>query len=70
MKLGMKQQRFKLIIFCSNYNPVLTLTYFTARSNCATSAFIYGENETMVDTLEIIASCDLDSVYYVLNEGL
>ena len=51
MKLGMKHQRFKLIIFCSNDNPVLILTYFTARSNFATSAFIW-ENVTMMDTLE------------------
>ena len=58
MKLGMKQI-FKLIIFCSNDNPVLILTYFTARSNFATSAFIW-ENVTMMDTLEIFASCDLE----------
>ena len=31
--LGMKHQRLKLIIYCSNDNPVLTLTYFTAKSN-------------------------------------
>ena len=59
MKLGMKHQIFKLIIFCSNDNPVLILTYFTARSNFATSAFIW-ENVTMMDTLEIIASYDLE----------
>ena len=28
------------IIFCSNDNPGLTLTYFTARSNFATYAFL------------------------------
>ena len=39
MKPGMKHQRFKLIIFCSNDNPVLILTYFTAMSNFAASAF-------------------------------
>ena len=64
MKLGMKHQRFKLIKFCSNNNPVLILTYYTARSNFATSAFIW-ENVTMMDTLEIIASCDLEFVCYV-----
>ena len=31
-KLGMKQQRLKLIIFCSPDNPGLILTYFTERS--------------------------------------
>ena len=59
MKLGMKHQRFKLIIFYSNDNPVLILTYFTARSNFATSGFIW-ENVTMIDTLKIIASRDLE----------
>ena len=64
MKLGMKHQIFNLITFCSNDNPVLILTYFTARSNFATSAFLW-ENVTMMDTLEIIESCGL-----LLNEGL
>ena len=40
MKLSMKRQRFKLIIFCSMDNPVSILTY---------SAFIW-ENVTMMDT--------------------
>ena len=65
MKLGMKHQ-FKLIIFCSNDN-VLILTYLTARSNFATSAFIW-DNVTMMDTLEIIASCDLEFSLYKLND--
>ena len=60
MNLGMKHQRFKLIIFCSYDNlSVLIFTYFTARSNFATSAFIW-ENVTMMDTLEIIATCDME----------
>ena len=61
MTLGMKHQRFKRIIFCSNDNHVLILTYFTARSNYATSAFIW-ENMKMIDTLEIIASCDMNGL--------
>ena len=36
MILGIKHQRHKLIIFFSNDNPVLILTYYTARSNFAT----------------------------------
>ena len=56
------------MIFYSNNNPVLILTYFTARSNFATSAFIW-ENVTMMDTLEIIASCDLEfSLLCKLND--
>ena len=50
MKIDTKHQGFKLIIFCSNYNTVLILTYFTAKSNFTTSAFIW-ENVTMMDTL-------------------
>ena len=60
MKLCMKHQRpNKPFIFCSNYDPGLTFTYFMARSNFATKAFIW-ENVTMMDSLEIIASCDLE----------
>ena len=36
MKLCMKHQRPKPLIICANYDPGLTLTYFTARSNFAT----------------------------------
>ena len=36
MKLCMKHQRPKPFIFCSNYDPGLTMTYFMARSNFAT----------------------------------
>ena len=33
-KLGMKYWELLPIIVCSNDDPVVTLTYFTARSNC------------------------------------
>ena len=36
MKLCMKHQRPKPFIFCSNYDPGLTLTNFMTRSNFAT----------------------------------
>ena len=55
----MKHQRPKPFIICANYDPGLTLTYFTARSNFATQAFIW-ENGTIMDSLENIASCDLE----------
>ena len=42
-KLGMKHWRLKSIIFCSNVNPVLTLTYFRARSNFCNSGFDMGK---------------------------
>ena len=66
-KFGMKHQRLKLIIFCSNDSPGLILTYFTARSNFATWAFIW-ENVTVVDSLKIIESCDRElGLYSKLN---
>ena len=59
MKLCMKHQRPKPFIIFANFDPRLTLTYFTARSNFATQALTW-ENVTMMDSLEIIASCDLE----------
>ena len=52
MKLCMKYQRPKPFIICANYDPGSTLTYFTARSNL--------QNVTLMDSLEFIASCDLE----------
>ena len=47
------------LVFWLRDNPGLTLTYFMARSNFAAWAFIW-ENVTVMDSLEIIASCDLE----------
>ena len=54
MKLCMKYQRRKPFIINATYDPGLALTYFTARSN-----FTW-ESVTVMDFLEIIASCDLE----------
>ena len=44
------------------------MIYFMARSNFATWDFIM-ENVTMMDSLEIIAACDLEDGWYTkLNE--
>ena len=59
MKLCMKHQRPKPFIFCSNYDPGMTLTYFMARSNFATLVFIW-KNVTIIDSLDCIASCALE----------
>ena len=59
MKLCMKHQGPKPFIICANYYPWLTLIYFTARSNFATKAFTW-ENVTLMDSLEFIASCDME----------
>ena len=58
-KLGMKHHRLRTITFGSNDKPRLTLTYFTARSKFTTYYFTW-ENLTMMDSLEIIASCGLE----------
>ena len=58
MKLGMQHRGLQLIIVCSNDDPGLTLTYFTARSNLVTYAFLWEKVKT-VDFSETIAACDL-----------
>ena len=46
------------IIVCSKINRGLTLTYFMARSNFLTLAFLY-EKVKKVDYSETIGACDL-----------
>ena len=43
---------------CSNVDPGLTFTYFMARSNLVTQAFLWEKVKT-VDFSETIATCDL-----------
>ena len=43
---------------CSNYDPGVTLTYFTARSNLVTYVFLWEKVKT-VDFSETIAASDL-----------
>ena len=57
-KLGMYHQGLQPIIVCSNDDPGLTLTYFTARSNLVTYAYLY-EKMITVDFSETIAASDL-----------
>ena len=54
----MKQRGLQPIIVCSNDDPGLTLTYFTARSNFVTWAFPLEKAKT-VDFSETIAASDL-----------
>ena len=58
MKLGMYHQELQPIINCSNDDPGVTLTYFTARSNFVTQAFRMEKVKT-VDFSEIILASDL-----------
>ena len=46
------------IIVCSNDDPRVTLTYFTARSNLVTLAFLWEKVKT-VDFSETVAASDL-----------
>ena len=57
-KLGMQHWGLQPIIVCSNDDPGVTLTYFTARSNLVTKAFLWEKVKT-VDFSETIAACDL-----------
>ena len=57
-KLGVWHRELKSIINCSNDDPGVTLTYFTARSNLVTYAFLLEKVKT-VDFSETIAACDL-----------
>ena len=41
-KVGMQRRVLKYYQICSNYDPVLTLTYFTARSNWS-QMLLYGK---------------------------
>ena len=57
-KLGMWHRGRNPIIVCSNDDPGVTLTYFTARSNLVTLAFLWEKVKT-VDFSETIAASDL-----------
>ena len=57
-KLGMWHLELQRIIVCSNDDPGLTLTYFTAWSNFVTWAFPLGKVKT-VSYSKTIAASDL-----------
>ena len=47
MKLGMQHQVLEYYQICSNDDHVLTLTYFTGRSNLVPYAFVWVKGKTM-----------------------
>ena len=58
-KLGLLHPGLQpIIVFFSNDDPRVTLTYFTAKSNLATWLF-YGKKVKTEDFSETIAACDL-----------
>ena len=58
LKLGMQHRVLEYYQVCSNDDPGLTLTYFTARSNLVPYAFVWEKGKTM-DFSEIIVVYDL-----------
>ena len=64
MKLCMKHQGPKPFIFYSNYDPGLTLTYLWQGQILQLRLFRIWENVTMMDSLEMFASCDLEFGLY------
>ena len=57
-KFGMQHWVLEYYQVCSNDDPVLTLTYFTARSNLVPYAFVWEKGKTM-DFSETIIVYDL-----------
>ena len=58
LKLGMQHWVLEYYQICSNGDPGLTLTYFTARSNLVPYAFVWQKGKTM-DFSETIVIYDL-----------
>ena len=58
LKLGMQHRVLEYYQICSNDDPGLTLTYFTARSNLVPYAFVWEKGKTM-DFSETIVVYDL-----------
>ena len=58
LKVGMYHWVLKYYQVCSNDDPGLTLTFFTARSNLVPYAFEWDKGKTMFSA-EIIVVCDI-----------
>ena len=63
MKLDMQHPELQPVIVCSNDDPGVTLTYFTAKSNFVTKDFL-GEKVKTVASSETIAASALKSGRY------
>ena len=47
LKLGMQHRELEYYQICSNDDPVLTVTYFTGRSNLVPYAFVWEKGKIM-----------------------
>ena len=59
LKLGMQHRLLEYFQVCSNDDPGLTLTYFTARSNLVPYAFVW-ETVKTIDFSETIVVYDIN----------
>ena len=68
LKACMQHWVFEYFQICSNDEPELTLTYFTARSNLIPYAFVWEKGKIM-DFSETIVVCDIKvGRFSLLNE--
>ena len=58
LKVGMQHQVLEYYQVCSNDDPELTLTYFTATSNFVPDAFVLEKGEIM-DSSETVVVYDI-----------
>ena len=58
LKLGLQHRVLKYYQVCSNDDPGLTLTFFTARANLVPYAFVCEKGKTM-DFSETVVVCDV-----------
>ena len=58
LKVGMQHWVLEYYYICSNDDPGLTLTYFTARSNLVPYAFVWVKGKTM-DFSETVVDYDI-----------
>ena len=69
LKLDMQHRVLEYYQVCSNYDTVLTLTYFTARSNLVPYAFVWGKRVKLVYDL-ILATDDRSDKKFLLTSKL
>ena len=58
LKIGMLRRVLKYYQVCSNGDPGLTMTYFTAMSNLVPYAFVWGKKVKQGIFSETIVICD------------
>ena len=54
LKVSMQQWVLEYYQICSNDDPELTMTYFTARSNLVPYAFVWEKGKTMIFSETIV----------------